>query len=190
MNHQTTLTNKGQEFLHYAKEGVFRLENLINDLLLYCKIIHNDHPSDYINCQDSLDEVLTDLNAVIKQNNALITFDMLPKIQMHRIHMKTIFQNLIANGIKFCDKDQPKIHLSAKNKNNTWVFSVQDNGIGIDSKNFKKIFLIFQRLHSAETYSGTGVGLALCKKIVESTGGEIWVESNLGQGSIFYFRFS
>ena len=133
-----------------------------------------------------MNQVLSNLELFIKENNATVSHDPLPVVMADSIQLVQVFQNLIINGIKFHSEGAPKIHISVEKKANEWVFSVQDNGIGIDPQYFKTIFEIFKRLHKREEYSGTGIGLAICKKIVERCGGRIWVESELGKGSTFY----
>ena len=122
----------------------------------------------------------------IKENKATVSHDPLPNVIADGTQAQ-VFQNLIINGIKFHSEEAPKIHISAEKKESEWVFSVQDNGIGIDPQYSEKIFEVFKRLHKKEEYPGTGIGLAVCKKIVERHGGRIWVESELGKGSTFYF---
>ena len=124
---------------------------------------------------------------IIKEKKATISHDTLPEVMVDSTQLIQVFQNLILNGIKFHSEEAPKIHIAAEKKANEWVFSVQDNGIGIDPQYSKRIFEIFKRLHTREKYSGTGIGLAICKRIVEGHGGRIWVESELGKGSTFYF---
>ena len=134
-----------------------------------------------------MNQVLSNLKVIIKENKATVSHDPLPEVMADSTQLVQVFQNLILNGIKFHSEEAPKIHISAEKKANEWIFSVQDNGIGIDPQYSKRIFEIFKRLHTREKYSGTGIGLAICKKIVERHGGRIWVESELGKGSTFYF---
>jgi light-regulated signal transduction histidine kinase (bacteriophytochrome) len=131
--------------------------------------------------------VLSNLELFIKQNKATVTHDTLPEVMADSTQLAQVFQNLIINGIKFHGEEAPRIHISAEKKSSEWIFSVKDNGIGIDPQNSEKIFEVFKRLHKKEEYPGTGIGLAICKKIVERHGGRIWVESELGKGSTFYF---
>jgi chemotaxis family two-component system sensor kinase Cph1 len=123
----------------------------------------------------------------VEENKALVTHDALPAVMADSPQMVQLFQNLIENAIKFHGSEPPRVHVSASRNGKEWTFSVRDNGIGIAPEYTKRIFTIFQRLHSRETYEGTGIGLALCQKIVEQHGGRIWVESSVGEGSTFYF---
>jgi light-regulated signal transduction histidine kinase (bacteriophytochrome) len=134
-----------------------------------------------------LNQILSNLDLYIKENKATMSHDPLPELIADSTQMAQVFQNLVANAIKFHSEEAPIINISAETKAKEWVFSVQDNGIGIDPQYSEKIFDVFKRLHKKEEYPGTGIGLAVCKKIVERHGGHIWVESELGKGSTFYF---
>jgi light-regulated signal transduction histidine kinase (bacteriophytochrome) len=123
----------------------------------------------------------------IEESRATVTHDDLPHIMADSAQLVRVFQNLIGNAIKFRGREKPKIHISARREDQGWLFSVRDNGIGIEPESAERIFVVFQRLHSREEYPGTGIGLAVCKKIVERHGGHIWVESEPGNGSTFYF---
>ena len=138
-------------------------------------------------CNSVLGQVIANLGVTIEQNNAIITNDNLPTVMADASQMHELIKNLVSNAIKFRSEHAPRVHISAKQDGNTWLFSVQDNGLGIDPQHKDKIFLIFQRLHHKEEYPGTGIGLAICKRIVERHMGKIWVESNIGKGSTFYF---
>jgi light-regulated signal transduction histidine kinase (bacteriophytochrome) len=163
------------------------MQNLINDLLEYSRVTRNVREPKATNCEFILNKVLSSLKLIIKENNVIISHDPLSDIMVDTNQFIQVFQNLILNGIKFRSEEPPKIHVSAEKKESEWVFAVQDNGIGIDPNYSERIFEIFKRLHTKEAYSGTGIGLAICKKIVEGHGGRIWVESELGKGSTFYF---
>jgi light-regulated signal transduction histidine kinase (bacteriophytochrome) len=134
-----------------------------------------------------LNQVLSNLEIFIQENKATVSHGYLPEVKADYTQLIQLFQNLIINGIKFHSEEAPKIYISAGKKESEWVFSVSDNGIGIDPQYSKKIFEVFRRLHKKEEYPGTGIGLAVCKKIIERHGGHIWVESELGKGSTFYF---
>jgi chemotaxis family two-component system sensor kinase Cph1 len=141
----------------------------------------------FIQSEQSLVHAQANLTATIAEQHACITHDPLPSVRGNAGLLTQLFQNLIGNAIKFHGADPPRVHISVARQATEWVFSVQDNGIGIDPKHFARIFLIFQRLHTRTKYVGTGIGLALCKKIVEYQHGRIWVESELGHGTRFFF---
>ncbi|HEX9137268.1 MAG TPA: ATP-binding protein, partial [Nitrospirota bacterium] len=134
-----------------------------------------------------LEGVLSTLRLAIEENRAVVTHDALPKVTADPGQVGPLFQNLVSNAIKFHGAEPPRVHVSAERRNHEWLFSVRDNGIGVDPQYADRIFVIFQRLHDREEYPGTGIGLALCKKIVERHGGHIWVESQPGRGATFLF---
>jgi light-regulated signal transduction histidine kinase (bacteriophytochrome) len=134
-----------------------------------------------------LQETVATLEVAMQDSGAVIIYDPLPTIRAHPSHMRQLLQNLLSNALKFQSKTPPRIHVSAAQTHQTWVFSVQDNGIGLDPQYAERIFGMFQRLHTRAEYPGTGIGLAICKKIVERHGGRIWVESEPGKGATFYF---
>ena len=181
------LGKEANEYIYYAVDGATRMQNLIRDLLEYAHIEKTDTSSELVNCTDIIKQVLINLQQVIKETNAEVTQDPLPTVMGSSIRLLQLFQNLIGNAIKYRGDNPPKIHIKAERKNAEWLFSIRDNGIGIDPKHSERIFQIFQRLHGREKYSGTGIGLALCKKIVEQHKGKLWVESILDKGSTFYF---
>jgi light-regulated signal transduction histidine kinase (bacteriophytochrome) len=150
-------------------------------------VINSTREPEIVDCEFILNRVLSDIKAVIKGNNATISHDPLPEVMVNSTELIQVFQNIILNGIKFHREVSPKIHISAEKKASEWIFSVQDNGIGIDSKHSERIFEFFKRLHKREEYPGVGMGLAICKKIIEKQGGSIWVKSEIGKGSTFYF---
>jgi len=163
------------------------MQTLINDLLEFSRVATRAKEPEPTDSEFILNQTLLNLELYIRQNNASVSHDTLPEVIADSTQLAQVFQNLIANGIKFQSEEVPKIHLSAEKKENEWVFSVKDNGIGIDPQYSEKIFEVFKRLHRKEDYPGTGIGLAICKKIVERHGGRIWVESELGKGATFYF---
>ncbi len=175
------------QFINYAVEGVKRMNNLIRDLLAYSRA--GDTPEEHlvpVNTEETLGSALQNLRASIGEVNAEVTHDPLPSVQYDPIRLTQVFQNLIGNAIKYRGDRTPRIHISSKSRGFELIFVVRDNGIGIDPKYHNQIFGIFKRLHGRE-YEGTGIGLAMCKKIIERHGGRIWVESIPGNGSTFYF---
>jgi signal transduction histidine kinase len=181
------LDEKADEFIASTIDGVNRMSMLIKDLLEYARVDTQRKTFKPTDCASSLCEALSDLQKVIEESGASITYDSLPTVKADAVQLTSLFQNLISNAIKFRGDNLPEIHVSAVQNGDDWVFSVRDNGIGIDKKFAKKIFDVFERLHTREEYEGTGIGLAICKKIVERHGGKIWVESDPGKGSTFYF---
>lgn len=181
------LDDQGKEFIGFVTDGANRMQTLIQDLLKYSRIQAQELNPVPVNGEDVLHEILEHLRMVIEEKQASITHDPLPIIQTDRSHFQHLLQNLITNAIKFHGPKPPRIHLSAQQGANEWLFSVQDNGIGVEPEYFERIFLPFKRLHTREEYQGTGIGLAICKKIVERHGGRIWVESESGIGAKFSF---
>jgi PAS domain S-box-containing protein len=182
------LDSDATEFIGYAVEGTKRMNNMIQDILKYSQVSTQAKAHNMVNSETLLAEVLANLRVSIEENHAVVTHDRLPAVKAEKAQLGQVFQNLIGNAIKFQAKDrEPRIHIGAERKDGEWLFSVRDNGIGIEPEYRDKIFSIFQRLHSREEYPGTGIGLAICKKIVELHGGRIWLESEPGKGSTFYF---
>jgi PAS domain S-box-containing protein len=181
------LDEKGKQFLNYASEGAQRMQNLINDLLEYSRIEKAGTTFEPTVCNEIVKTAITNLNLSISESKAEVICDDLPIVMGDKIQLIQLFQNLIGNAIKYRGKLSPKIFINATKKENIWFFSVKDNGIGFNSEYAEQIFLIFQRLHSRKTYKGSGIGLALCKRIVERHGGTIWAESEPEKGSIFNF---
>jgi PAS domain S-box-containing protein len=176
------------QFIAYAVEGATRLQQLITDLLTYSRVDSRAGAPGRVRCDQVLARVRSNLHQMVKEHRAEISSDRLPAVWGDASQLEQLFQNLIANGIKFRqNRRPPRVHVSAARLGEDWLFSVRDNGIGIRRKYFNRLFVIFQRLHSQEEYPGTGIGLALCKKIVERHGGRIWVESKFGKGSTFYY---
>ena len=186
--YQGRLGEDADEFINFIVEGAKRMQSLINDLLTYSRIGTRGHAFVPIQSEESLGLALENLGTSIAESGAVITHDPLPKVVADPAQLTQVFQNLLSNAIKFRRASvPPKIHLSAVREVPDWNFSVQDNGMGIDPQFFDRIFVIFQRLHGREEYPGTGIGLAVCKRIVERHGGRIWVDSAPGKGSIFHF---
>jgi PAS domain S-box-containing protein len=181
------LDSDADEFISYAVDGANRMQMLINDLLDYSRVGTRGKDFVMTKFDDVLEKTLGDLKKAVEESGAKVTIDPLPSLMSDEGQIGQLFQNLISNAIKFRGDDPPQIHISSEKNENKWIFSVRDNGIGIDSEYSNRIFEIFQRLHSKEEYAGSGIGLAICKKIVERHGGNIWIESEPGKGSTFYF---
>jgi PAS domain S-box-containing protein len=181
------LDGDADEFISFAVEGAKRMQRLINDLLKYSRVGTRGQGPEPIYSEQVLAETLAGLQVAITEGAAQVTHDPLPKVLADEAQLGQIFQNLIANALKYRGDAPPRIHISAAQEGDMCVFSVRDNGIGIDPQYHERVFLIFQRLHTREEGSGTGMGLAVCKKIVERHGGRIWLESELGKGATFYF---
>ena len=181
------LDEKADEFIGYIIDGVKRMDMLIHDLLEYSRVEAKGKDFGPVNCSVALQEAVNNLHSAIEESGAELTYDLLPTVIADASQLSRLFQNLISNAIKFRGNEPLKISISGQQKGDKWIFSVKDSGIGIDPQFFERIFLIFQRLHTREEYPGTGIGLAICKKIIENHGGRIWVESEPGKGSTFYF---
>ncbi|OEU51911.1 MAG: hypothetical protein BA871_01880 [Desulfuromonadales bacterium C00003096] len=181
------LDSDADDFICYAVDGAKRMQVLINDLLVYSRVGTRGEPFEPTDCEDVLSQVLANLEVAIREGGAVVTHDTLPTVVADGSQLAQVFQNLISNAIKFRGEDTPYVHVAAERKDGEWEFFVADNGIGIDPEFFERIFVIFQRLHGRDEYSGTGIGLAVCKKIVERHGGRMWVESEQGKGATFYF---
>lgn len=181
------LDQDADEFIGFAVDGAARMHKLINDLLDYSRVGNRGKPFEPTDCEALLHRTLSNLHVAIEENEARITHDPLPTVVVDESQIIQLFQNLIGNALKFHGSTPPHIHLAARQNGHEYIFSVADNGIGIDPQYHERVFVIFQRLHGREKYPGTGIGLAICKKIVERHGGRIWLESEPGQGSIFFF---
>ena len=181
------LDDEANQIIGFAVEGAMRMQALIRDLLTYSRVHSRGQVFKETDCQALLDIVVANLQILIKENKTQVDIAPLPSIRADETQLIQLFQNLITNSIKYRRAESPKIEIGATEQQHQWLFWVRDNGLGIETKQQKRIFLIFQRLHRRQDYSGTGIGLALCKKIVERHGGEIWVESEPGKGSTFYF---
>jgi signal transduction histidine kinase len=182
------LDQDADEYIDFAVDGARRMQNMISDLLAYSRIGTRGKPFEAIDSEYALKQALNNLQLAIEESGALVTYDPLPTVLADSSQLTQLFQNLVANAIKFRSKDvSPKVHISAEINGEEWVFSVRDNGIGIAQEFFEHIFVIFQRLHGRDEYPGSGMGLAISRKIVERHGGRIWVESQIGQGTAFYF---
>lgn len=185
------LDGDADEFIAYAVDGVMRMHQLINDVLLYSRVRGRsaELPSQPVDSAAVFDQTVLDLGEAIRESGASVTRDALPLIRVDRWQLQQLFQNLVGNALKFRGEATPRVHVSAQRQGDEWVFCVRDNGIGIAPEYHERIFRIFQRLHALGKYPGTGIGLALCKKIVERHGGRIWVESEADKGAAFFFSF-
>jgi PAS domain S-box-containing protein len=181
------LDDKAKKYIDYAVDGAVRMQRLINDLLAYSRVNTQGKPFEMIDSHAVLGDALRSLYAAIEENRAIVINDDLPMVRADATQLNQLFQNLISNAIKFRGTEPPGIRISADDLGSEWRFSVKDNGIGIDAQYADKVFVIFQRLHTRQEYPGTGIGLAICKRIVERHGGRIWFESEPGKGSTFYF---
>ncbi len=181
------LDGDASEFINYVVEGANRMQRLINDLLSYSRLSTRGKPFESVDCESILGQVHSNLQKAIEESGVLITHTSLPTVMADLSQLVQLLQNLIGNAIKFRRGDPSIVHISAEQNKNEWVFSVHDNGIGIAPEYYERIFIIFQRLHGKEDYPGTGIGLSICKRIVERHGGKIWIDSELGKGSTFYF---
>jgi PAS domain S-box-containing protein len=180
-----------QQFIAFAVDGATRMSRLVTDLLDFSRVNTRGKQPEPVEMETVLKRALENLQAAIRDSDAQITHDPLPTVQGDASQLVQLMQNLVGNAIKFRSPDRPvRICIGAQKKDDEWVFSVKDEGIGIEPQYAEKIFLIFQRLHSRAEYPGTGIGLAICKKIVERHGGRIWVESQSGQGSTFFFTIN
>lgn len=185
--YQPLLDEKGRKFIFYAVDGARRMQQLIIDLLQYSRVQSRAQPLAPVDSHAALGEALRNLASAVRDSQALVTNQDLPMVLADRSQLVQVFQNLIGNSLKFHGEEPPRVHVSASLEDDMWVFSVRDNGIGIEAKYFEQIFTLFQRLHSRDEYPGTGIGLALCRRIVERHGGRIWVESEPGRGATFFF---
>ncbi|NGZ05361.1 MAG: PAS domain S-box protein [Magnetococcales bacterium] len=185
--YQGQLDAKAEQFIDYMVEGTQHMQELIEALLSFSRVQTHGGPLAEISCERVLDQVMRNLATAIAQSGATITRDRLPDIRADSFQLVRMFQNLISNAIKFRGAELPRIHVGVEEIEGFWRFSVRDNGIGIAERHRERIFIIFQRLHTRATHPGTGIGLAICKRIAERHGGTIWVESEPGQGSVFYF---
>jgi light-regulated signal transduction histidine kinase (bacteriophytochrome) len=186
--YQGKLDADADEFITFIVEASARMQRLIADLLALSRIGTRGQPFARVNCEEIVREVQDNLKAAITESGTVITHEALPTLMADRTQLTQLFQNLVGNAIKFRQPlVAPRIHVSAAREDSAWRVSLRDNGIGIDRQYFDRIFVVFQRLHTRDEYPGTGIGLAICKKIVERHGGRLWVESEPGKGSTFHF---
>ena len=181
------LDEDGRLFLSFLKESGRRLATLVNDLLAYTRASGGEIGEEPVDSMEVLKHCVLSLSEAIRESGAQLTCDPLPWVHVGEAHLQQVLQNLIANALKYRDRDPPRIHISAVRQGTGWRFSVQDNGIGIDPQYKEKIFGVFKRLNHDRNLGGTGIGLAICKRVLERYGGRIWVESEAGRGSTFFF---
>ncbi|MBV8069789.1 MAG: PAS domain S-box protein [Acidobacteriaceae bacterium] len=185
--YHSVLDADGQQFLQFIREGGRRLSTLVQDLLAYTRASMADLTETPVESSAVLHKSLANLSEAIRETDAKITCDPLPRVYMGEAHLEQLFQNLISNALKYRSAERPHVHITAASRGALWCFSVQDNGIGIDPRYKDRIFGVFKRLHHDRDYTGTGIGLAICQRVVERYGGRIWVESQPGRGAIFFF---
>lgn len=185
--YQGKLDSDADKYIHYAVDGAIRMQKLVRDLLAFSRVGRQGRELQSTDCNATLQAALQNLHAAIEASGALVQRTQLPVVMADSSQLVQVFQNLIGNAIKFRGAAPPCIRVSAKAKGNEWLFSVADNGIGIAPEHAESVFVIFRRLHGRAEYPGNGIGLSICKKIIEQHGGRIWVESEPGHGSIFQF---
>jgi len=183
------LNGEGHDHLEIIRSGAKRMELLLQDLLSYIQVAGaaDNGQLELTNANIVLGKVLSNLEMAIRESDAVVTSDSLPSVRISDVHLQQLLQNLISNALKYRSERRPRVHLSAERTDTHWVIAVKDNGIGIAKQYSERIFGIFKRLHGTERYAGNGIGLAICQRIVERYGGRIWVESEPGEGSTFYF---
>jgi light-regulated signal transduction histidine kinase (bacteriophytochrome) len=184
------LDAQANDWIRRTHESIRHLQTLIRDLLEYSRVDAQAHPFERVSVREVFERAVTLLDASVRESGAEVTCGELPEVMGERLQLVQLLQNLIGNGLKYRGKNSPRIHVSAKRKGGEWIFAVQDNGIGIAPKHHERIFEIFQRLHDQKEYPGTGIGLAVCRRVVHRHGGRIWVESEPGKGSVFYFTIA
>jgi len=178
----------GEDYIGRTVRGAMRMDALLRDLRTYAMVSTAElEPTKELEAGEALKKALANLEGGISESGAEITSTPLPRVRMYEFQLEQVFQNLIGNAIRYRSSDPPRVHVAAIARINEWLFSVQDNGIGIDPQFKEQIFGIFKRLHTNADYPGTGMGLAICQRIIERTGGRLWVESELGRGSTFFF---
>ncbi len=181
------LDDKANQYIHYAVDGSKRMHEMITDLLSYSRVSMQPFSPKRVNLRETLEHALSQIRKSIEDSGATITIKELPSVRADASQMLQVFQNLIGNALKFGSERPLEIQVEARQDQGFWLLSIKDNGIGLDLKQREKIFKIFQRLHSRQRYPGSGIGLSICKKIIERHGGSIWVESVVDAGSTFYF---
>lgn len=183
------LDDSARQYIGFAVDGAKRMQDLLEGLLEFSRVQTQGEPFSDLDLSEAVEAAINNLTMLIEDTGAEITIDPLPTVKGDKTQLMQVFQNLIANAIKFCKEPPPKIHISAAQEEDRWSLAVSDQGIGIDPKDFERIFQIFQRLHARQEYAGTGVGLAVCKRIMERHNGAISVQSELGEGTTFTLQF-
>ena len=181
------LDSEADRYIEYAVSGALRMEQLVKDLLAYTRITSAEESLALVDANEAVAEAIKNLRAAIEESQACISYAGLPQVKADPTHLQQIFQNLIGNAIKYRSEEPPRITVACVRRNKEWLFSVKDNGIGIDEQYSNQIFGLFKRLHAPNSYPGTGLGLAICERLVQRNGGHIWVESRLGAGATFFF---
>ena len=189
-HYQSQLDARAEELMAHAVDGTSRMQILIHDLLAYARVTTRGRDLEPTDCEAILKEVLNNLATAIQESGAVVTHGALPTVAADPTQLLQVFQNLLSNAIKYRGVRPPEVHIDVEHRAREWQFAVRDNGIGIEPQYFERIFGIFQRLHTHKEYPGTGIGLALCRKIIERHGGRIWVASQPGEGSTFFFTIS
>jgi two-component system, chemotaxis family, sensor kinase Cph1 len=187
MHYESRLDKQGQDWLSRILHSAAQLQSLVRDLLQYSSIETQPLPTEAVAMNEVLDRVLRFLASAVQDTQATITHTDLPVVSGDASQLTQLLLNLISNAIKYRSSSSPNVHIAAERSTDTWVFSVRDNGIGIEPRHMERIFDLFERLHTAEQYQGTGIGLSICRRVVQRHGGNIWVESQLGIGSTFFF---
>lgn len=181
------LDEDGTDFIEYAVDGAERMRRMINGLLTYSRVDTRGDPLEPVDTEAVVDDVLTGLQVEIEDSDAEVEVGSLPTVSADRNQLEQVFQNLVSNALKYTEGGSPRVEIDAEKRGGEWAFRVADDGIGIDPEWQDRIFEVFERLHSREEYDGTGIGLSVCQKIVERHGGDMWVESEPGDGSTFWF---
>lgn len=185
--YQDRLDDEGREFIAYALDGADRMQSMIRSLLELSRVTTQGREFKLVDCQAVLARTMHTWRMAVEESGAVVTHDPLPTVLADDVQLGRVFQNLVGNALKFRGPHPPRVHISAERQGDYWLFRVQDNGIGLDPAQGERIFGVFQRLHTRDEYPGMGMGLAICKKIVERHGGRIGVESEPGRGAVFFF---
>lgn len=181
------LDENAQEYIEFAVNGADRMRAMVDDLLAFSRVEQADGEFEHVDCNSILERVMDDLQLKIEENDAEISIESLPTVQGDSEQLEQVFCNLVSNAIKYSGDEPPEVEIAVEERTSHWEFAVADNGIGIDPDKTNRIFEVFKRLHHDREYQGTGIGLSLCQEIVENHGGGIWVESEPGEGSTFFF---